>query len=81
MSTGGAECRADCCLVGTVCTSTVVIYPRFRHAEPIGKTGLAVFATEADAACLRIARPVVWQDHGVWAAVCAHLGVSNAFSA
>ncbi len=69
LPTRGAECRADCRLVGIVCTATIVIDSRLCYAEPIGETSLPDLAAETDAACLRIARPVVWKDNGVWAAV------------
>ena len=69
LPTRSAECRAVCGLIGTVCTATIVVDPRLRHAEPIGKTSLADFAAETDAACLRVARPIIWEDNGVWAAV------------
>ena len=65
--TGSAECRADCRLVGTVCTTAIVIYQVRRHTEPIGEAGLANFAAERGTACLRIARPVVWKRNGIWA--------------
>lgn len=69
LPTRSAERRAVCGLIGTICTATIVVDPRLRHAEPVGKTSLAGFAAEADAACLRIARPIIWEENGVWAAV------------
>ena len=65
--TGSAECRANCRLVGTVCTTAIVIYLIWRHTEPIGKASLADLTAERGTTCLRIARPVVRERLGVWA--------------
>ena len=67
--TGSAECRAVCRLVGTVCTTAIVVYRVRRHTEPITKASLADFAAERGIARLRIARPEAWERNGVWALV------------